>query len=298
MKKIYIAGGGGMLGEAFYEVFKNNFLLKCTDKDINESWLSYLDFRDFHAYRSDVFEFKPDYLFHLGAYTDLEYCELNERDSFLTNTIAVEYAVKISNELQIPLLYISTAGIFDGSKDCFDDWDAPNPLGVYARTKYLGEQHVIQNASDYVICRAGWMMGGGARKDKKFIQKLMSQLQSGAKSLNIVDDKLGTPTYTHDFASNVKYMFENDFRGLFNLVCGGTTGRMEVAAELIRILNLESSVSINPVPSSFFSEQYFASRPSSERLINKRLDLYGANKMRDWRICLEEYISKNYKDFL
>jgi dTDP-4-dehydrorhamnose reductase len=298
LKKIYIAGSGGMLGEAFYEIFRNDYLLKCTDKDVNDSWLSYLDFRNYEAYKGDVLEFKPDYLFHLGAYTDLEYCELNESDSYLTNTIAVEYAVQISNQLKIPLLYISTAGIFDGSKDCFDDWDVPNPLGVYARTKYLGEQYVIQNANDYVICRAGWMMGGGARKDKKFIQKLMSQLKSGSKTLNIVDDKLGTPTYTHDFASNVKYMFENDLRGLFNLVCGGTTGRMQVATELVKILNLESSVSINPVPSSFFSKQYFASRPSSERLINKRLDLYGANKMRDWRVCLKEYISKSYKDYL
>jgi dTDP-4-dehydrorhamnose reductase len=298
VKKIYIAGSGGMLGEAFYEVFKSQYLLKCTDKDVNEPWISHLDFRSYDAYKKDVEEFKPNYLFHLGAFTDLEYCELNEKDSYLTNTLSVEYAVKISNDLKIPLLYISTAGIFDGSKDCFDDWDTANPLGVYARTKFLGEQHVIKNANDYVICRAGWMMGGGPNKDKKFIQKLMSQLKGGSKTLNIVDDKLGTPTYTHDFASNVKHIFESDLRGLFNLVCGGITGRMEVAKELINILNLNSSILINPVPSSFFSEKYFALRPPSERLVNRRLDLYKANKMRDWRVCLGEYIEKYYKDYL
>ena len=105
MKKIYIAGCGGMLGEAFYKQFKDEYELKCTDKDVNEEWLSFLDFRDFDAYKKDVFEFQPDYLFHLGAYTDLEYCELNIDDTYQTNTITVENAVYIANEL-IFLYYI------------------------------------------------------------------------------------------------------------------------------------------------------------------------------------------------
>ncbi len=81
-KKIYIAGCGGMLGEAFYEQFKDEYKLKCSDIDINEEWLSFLDFRDFDAYKKDVVDFTPDYLFHLGAYTDLEYCEENEAALF------------------------------------------------------------------------------------------------------------------------------------------------------------------------------------------------------------------------
>ena len=72
-KKIYIAGCGGMLGEAFNKVFSQDYELKCTDIDVNEPWLSYMDFRDIDEYRKQVNEFKPDYLFHLGAFTDLEY---------------------------------------------------------------------------------------------------------------------------------------------------------------------------------------------------------------------------------
>ena len=136
MKKIYLAGSGGMLGQAFHAVFGSDHDLRCTDKDVNESWLSLLDFRDLDAYRKDVKAYRPDYLFHLGAHTDLEYCEKNVEDAYRTNTTAAENAVWIANELDIPLLYISTAGIFDGSKDTFDDWDLPNPLGHYARSKY------------------------------------------------------------------------------------------------------------------------------------------------------------------
>lgn len=182
MKKIYIAGCGGMLGEAFYKVFNNDYKLKCTDKDVNEDWLSFLDFRDFDAYKKDVISFEPDYLFHLGAYTDLEFCEENVNDTYLTNTLAVENAVYLANELNIPLLYISTAGIFDGEKDLYDDWDMPNPLGHYARSKYAGELFVKDNVKKHFICRAGWMMGGGPKKDKKFIQKIMRQIKDGKKN--------------------------------------------------------------------------------------------------------------------
>ncbi len=287
-----------MLGEAFYTQFKNDYELKCTDKDVNESWLSFLDFRDFETYRKDVLEFQPDYLFHLGAYTDLEYCEEHPEDTYLTNTLAVENAVYIANELNIPVLYISTAGIFDGKKEFYDDWDLPNPLGVYARSKYMGERFVIENADRYLVCRAGWMMGSGPKKDKKFIQKLMKQLKEDKKELFIVDDKDGTPTYTHDFAKTVKALIEKEYWGLYNTVCGGQTSRLEVAKELIRILGLENDVKINAVSSDYFKDIYYAERPASERLLTTKLNLRQVNKMRDWKIALREYIYAYYQDYL
>jgi len=298
VKKIYIAGCGGMLGEAFYKQFKDNYILKCTDKDVNEEWLSFLDFRDFDAYKKDVFEFKPDYLFHLGAYTDLEYCETNSDDTYQTNSLAVENAVYFANELDIPLLYISTAGIFDGNKELYDDWDTPNPLGVYARSKYVAERFVVENAKRFLVCRAGWMMGSGPKKDKKFIQKLMKQLKEGKKELHIVNDKDGTPTYTHDFAKNVKALIEKEYWGLYNMVCGGETSRLEVSQELLKILGLEDKVKINIVTSEYFKETYFAERPPCERLINKKLDLRNLNLMRNWKDALKEYVADYYQGYL
>ena len=298
MKKIYIAGCGGMLGEAFYNQFKDDYEIKCTDKDVNESWLSYLDFRDLEAYKKDVFEFKPDYLFHLGAYTDLEFCELNIEDTYLTNTTSVENAVYIANELNIPILYISTAGIFDGGKYLYDDFDTPNPLGVYARSKYAGELFVQSNAKKYLICRAGWMMGGGPRKDKKFVQKIMKQLKEGKTELYIVNDKDGTPTYTHDFAKNVKLLLSKEVWGLYNMVCGGETSRLEVAHEIIEILNLKNKIKINEVDSGYFKKDYYAERPPCERLVNRKLNLRKLNIMRDWRLDLKEYLDNYYQGYL
>ncbi|MFC1628380.1 SDR family oxidoreductase, partial [Gemmatimonadota bacterium] len=282
MKRIYIAGAGGMLGEAFFRQFEKEYELRCTDIDVNVSWLCYLDFRDLEKYRQDVRQFNPDYLFHLGAFTDLEYCELHPDETYTTNTLAVENAVYIANELDTPLLYISTAGIYDGRKELYDEWDLPNPLGHYARSKYAGELFVKENARRHLVCRAGWMMGGGPIKDKKFINKLSKQIKAGTKQLNIVNDKLGTPTYTHDFANNVRLLLEHEYWGLYNMVCEGVTGRLEVAQELIRVLGMTDQIKINEVSSEYFKKEYFAPRPDSERLINQKLNLRGLNIMRNW----------------
>jgi dTDP-4-dehydrorhamnose reductase len=297
-KKIYIAGSGGMLGEAFYEQFKDEYEIKCTDKDVNEDWLSFLDFRDFEAYKKDVEAFAPDYLFHLGAYTDLEFCEEHADDTYTTNTLSVENAVYIANQLDIPMLYISTAGIFDGKQDLYDDWDLPNPLGIYARSKYMGERFVAENAKRFLICRAGWMMGAGPKKDKKFVQKLMKQIKDGNKELFIVNDKDGTPTYTHDFANTVKELIQKEYWGLYNCVCGGQTGRLEVATELVNLLGLNDTVKITAVESDYFKDIYYAERPASERLLTKKLDLRGVNKMKDWKVALKEYLESYYQGYL
>ena len=122
LKKIYIAGSGGMLGDAFYSVFSKKFITKCSDKVANETWLSELDFTNYDKYKSEVVNFNADCLIHLGAMTNLEECELNPDQTYLNNTKSVEYAVKISNDMNIPIIFISTAGIFDGKKDIYDDF--------------------------------------------------------------------------------------------------------------------------------------------------------------------------------
>jgi len=298
MQKIFMSGCGGMLGEAFYQVFKHSYELKCTDIDLNEEWIEYMDFRDINAYSSSVKNFQPDYLFHIGAHTDLEYCENNIKDTYLTNTTSVENAVYISNSLNIPLLFISTAGIFDGKKEFYDEWDTPNPLCHYARSKYAGEEFVLRYSTFPIVLRAGWMMGGGPSKDKKFVSKILNQIISGKKNLHIVNDKLGTPTYTYDFANNAKIILENKLWGLYNLVCEGATGRLEVAEKILSICNLDKKIEIIKVTSDFFKKEYFAHRPSSERLVNSKLQLRGLDKMRKWEVCLEEYLNKSYSQLL
>lgn len=296
MKKIYIAGCWGMLWEAFYKQFKDDYELKCTDKDVNDSRLSFLDFRNFDAYQKDVINFKPDYLFHLWALTDLEYCEQNPDDTIMSNTISVENAVYIANKLDIPLLYISTAWIFDWNQELYDDWSQPNPWSMYAKWKYYWELFVKQHAKRYLICRAWWMMGWWPKKDKKFINKIAKQIKEWKKELFVVNDKDWTPTYTHDFAKNVKLLLEKEYWWLYNMVCEWQTSRLEVSQEMLKILWLRNHIKITEVDSDYFSKEYFAPRPGCERLSDKRLTLRGVNIMRDWKIALKEYLRNDYLD--
>jgi dTDP-4-dehydrorhamnose reductase len=85
---------------------------------------------------------------------------------------------------------------------------------------------------------------------------------------------------------------------LYNLVCNGETSRRQVAEELVRILGLENEVTFHEVTSSYFKDIYFAPRPPSERLINRKLELRNMNIMRDWKVALGEYIDDYYTDYL
>lgn len=289
--RIMINGAGGMLGQAIYEVFSHQADCFFTDRDVNETWIKHLDFRNWHDYERLATQFRPRIILHLGAYTDLEFCEKNERDAYLTNAISVEHSILIANKLGARLIYVSTAGIFDGRKDFYDELDVPNPLGVYARTKYWGELMVSKHSPNSLIVRAGWMMGGGVTKDKKFVKKIIDQILDGKKLIRVVDDKLGTPTYTFDFARNLWTLLQGERFGLFNMVASGFTSRIEVAQAICE--ELGADIEIKAVSSGDFPE-YFAPRPSCERLLNRRLELYGLNEMRDWRDSLSDYLKNRF----
>ena len=294
--KIYIAGSGGMLGDGFYNLLNKDHEIYCVDKKITDIWQEPLDFTNKKDYERSVEKFNPDWLFHIGAETDLEVCERDKEYAYETNAIAVNYAVDIANGLKIPILYISTAGIFSAAKKYFTEDDMPSPLGAYAKSKYLGEAIVISKANKYLICRAGWMMGGGPRKDKKFIGKILKQINNGALTLNIVNDKLGTPTYTHDFCEKVMELISNKNYGLFNLVCEGLTSRLDVAKKVLQVLNLSNKIKINEVKSDYFSNEYFAPRPDNEQLINLRLNELNIGKMRGWDLALTDYLHGHWSN--
>ena len=109
----------------------------------------------------------------------------------------------------------------------------------------------------------GWWI----KKIKKFIAKIIKQLLNGNKEIFIVDDKMGTPTYTYDFAKNVEILIKHQIQGLYNIVCDGLTSRYEVSFELLKNLNLDKKININKVSSDYFKNEYFAE--TTIREINK-----------------------------
>ncbi|MDP3697326.1 MAG: sugar nucleotide-binding protein [Candidatus Taylorbacteria bacterium] len=289
--KMLITGCGGMLGEAVYNQFKNRCNVYATDIDLNEPWLERLDVASKKEVDRYLQKVKPDYVLHLAALTDMEYCELNPEHAYAVNTQGVENLAFYARKHDLPFVYISTAGIFDGSKDEYYEHDMPNPQSVYGKSKYAGEL-IARSVNKSIVVRAGWMMGGGPRKDKKFINKVIKQIRTGAREIAVVDDKWGTPCYTYDLAKVIGHLLDKRLYGLYHGACEGGGTRYDVARTLIKTLNQENKVKIAKVDSSYFKETYFAPRPSSEKLSNLKLREMGVNITRDWRECLKEYIGK------
>lgn len=289
--KIFITGCGGMLGEAAYKILSSRSRVLATDKDFNESFLSFADLRNFTDMRDQITTYSPDIVFNLGALTDLEYCEQHVDETWHVNTMAVENLAQICRDIDVRMVHISTAGIFNGKQEFYTDYDLPDPLCVYGKSKYASELAVQRVWAKHFIFRAGWMMGGGPKKDKKFVNKIIKQINNGKKELFVVDDKLGTPTYTFDFIENIVRVIEHDIYGLYNLVCEGSCSRFEVAREILTLLN-RNDVKLSEVSSDYFKKEYFALRPASEQLIPFKLKKLNLYFMRDWKTCLKEYVEQ------
>ena len=294
--RVYIAGCGGMLGRAVYEYFNERTTVKATDIDLNIHWLSYADVRDYSSINNSMSEFNPDFILNLAALTDLEYCERNQENAWLTNALGAENIALIASRLDVPLVYISTAGIVDGSQEIYNDFGTHSPLSVYGKSKYAGEIAVQTMARQHFVFRAGWMMGGGPAIDKKFINKIYKQIKAGAKTLFVVDDKLGTPTYTRSFAKAIYAVAETNLYGVYNQVCSGGGSRYDVAEEFVRLLGLENKIELVKVGSDKFEKEYFAPRPKSEKLENLKLKARGIDFMPHWKDALADYVREFKED--
>ena len=293
--RVLITGCGGMLGNAIAPYFKARYAeVLTTDKLVSEPWISELDVRDDAKLRTTFEQFKPNLVLHLAAETDLEFCELNQDVAVAVNATATRRIAELSRQYDATLVYISTAGEVDGGKaEFYTEADEARPIMVYGQTKLDGEHHVREVNGKYYVVRAGWMVGGGPAKDHKFVSKMLEQIAEGRTVLHAVNDRWGTPTYTHDFASNLFSLLATRRYGTYHMVCEGYGSRYDVACEIVAICG-RSNVKVEAVDSEYFAANYFAPRPVSEMMVNQNLLNLGINQMRPWRTALRDYILKEY----
>ncbi len=290
-QKIFITGAGGMLGDAVCRAFSERAHLHATDLVSAEPWIERLDITDHAAVRASLRKIEPDVIIHLAALTDLEQCEKNPDLAFAVNTHSVEELSTYAREHAIPLVYISTACIFEGSGKSYAEEDAPHPINTYGESKYRGEL-LARTVPQSIILRAAWMVGGGPSKDKKFFNKIMGQLQQGAKEILAVDDKRGSISYTYDIAATIAYLIDHKLGGVFHHVCDGEASRYDIAKFIVENLKLADRVRVRAVDSSYFQKAYFTPRLASEQLSNALLKGLAPSLIRPWQECLEEYLQK------
>ncbi|MFA5088789.1 MAG: SDR family oxidoreductase, partial [Candidatus Omnitrophota bacterium] len=193
--RILLTGAAGMLAADVVPELKR-LGQEVVSRDIHQRLpdIGELDIADKDEVFRQLAEYKPDYVFHLAAETNVDLCQQDPDHAFRVNTLGTENIALACQREDIPLLYISTAGVFYGDKqEPYTEFDIPRPANVYGESKLQGEAIVRNLLSRYFIIRAGWMVGGW-EIDKKFVYKIVQQLKEGKKELKVVADKFGSPT--------------------------------------------------------------------------------------------------------
>jgi dTDP-4-dehydrorhamnose reductase len=287
-----VTGANGMLGTALCPVLsKNEYEVLPTDINITNSRMEFFDVRDFDKLKIFINKNKPDIVFHLAAETDVDKCEIEVDHAYMTNTIGTENIALVCQEYDLPLVYISTCGVFDGKKvEPYNEFDEPDPISIYTKSKFEGEKAVRSLLRKYFIFRAGWMVGGG-KKDKKFVAKIV-ELMKTKSTLTVVNDKRGCLTFTKDFSECIVKIIKLGRYGLYHVTNKGAASRYEIACKIVEYLG-RKDVKVQPVSSAYFS--LAAPRPDSEVVDNYKLKLLGI-EMRHWEDALNDYLKELIKE--
>jgi dTDP-4-dehydrorhamnose reductase len=208
---IYITGINGMLGKAIQKNFKENNI-SFYGCDIQKSDYSKIDICNYEKLLKDIIKNKPEIIIHTASIIDIELCEQNKEKCFKVNIDGTKNIIKICNELNIKLIYISTSAIFDGEQGNYNEDDIPNPINVYAESKYLAEQEIIRDCKDFLIIRTnifGW--------DKnQFAEWCISKILEG-KQFDMYIDNIISIIYVEDL---VKILWEIRYeKGIINIAC-------------------------------------------------------------------------------
>lgn len=246
-----------------------------------------MDITDAAAVDRVIKESKVDSVVHCAAWTAVDAAEDNVEICRKVNALGTENIAKVCKELDIPMIYFSTDYVFDGQGTRPWEPDDPvvEPLNVYGLTKFEGEQAVEKYLDKYYIVRIAWVFGVNG---KNFI-KTMLNLGKTHDTLTVVNDQVGTPTYTYDLSRLVVDMLEKEEYGKYHVTNeGGYISWYDFAKEIFRQAGMD--VTVNPVSSDAYPAK--AKRPANSRLEKKKLDEHGFDRLPTWQDALSRYLKE------
>lgn len=286
--KILVTGVKGQLGhDVINELTKRGHT--AVGVDVEE-----MDITDGKAVDSVMKSVLPDAVIHCAAWTavDLAEDEDNQEKVRLVNSVGTENIAKVCKELDCKMIYISTDYVFNGAGT--RPWqpdDERSPLNIYGQTKYEGELAVEKYLSKYYIVRIAWVFGVNG---KNFI-KTMLNLGKTHDKLTVVNDQIGTPTYTYDLARLLVDMAETDKYGRYHATNeGGYISWYDFTCEILRQAKqynpIYGNVEVLPVDSSSYPSK--AKRPSNSRMDKSKLAANGFTPLPTWQNALERYLKE------
>ena len=243
-----------------------------------------MDITDAAACEKVITEAKPDAVIHCAAYTAVDAAEDNVELCRKVNAEGTRNIAKVCKALDIKMMYISTDYVFNG--EGLRPWepdDHREPLNVYGLTKYEGEIAVEQNLEKYFIVRIAWVFGVNG---KNFI-KTMLRLGKERGAVSVVNDQIGSPTYTYDLARLLVDMIQTDKYGRYHATNEGLCSWYEFACEIFRQAGMDE-VKVTPVDSDGFPAK--AKRPSNSRMSKEKLTENGFERLPSWQNALERYL--------
>lgn len=242
-----------------------------------------MDITDAVAVEREIRKEPLDAVIHCAAYTAVDAAEDNQELCIRVNAEGTRNIARVCWELNIKMVYISTDYVFDGEGERpWEPDDQRNPLNVYGESKYQGELAVEELLEKYFIVRIAWVFGVNG---KNFI-KTMLKLAENQKEINVVNDQIGSPTYTYDLAVLLADMVETDKYGRYHATNEGLCTWYEFAQEIFRQAGVE--VKLNPVSSTEFPAK--AKRPHNSRMDKSKLTQNGFQLLPSWQDALKRYL--------
>ncbi|MBU4305318.1 MAG: dTDP-4-dehydrorhamnose reductase [Candidatus Omnitrophica bacterium] len=300
-KSLLITGAAGMLGEDLLRLFSPRYAVSGIDvrtpkyKDADFIACDLLD----SGCLEDVFRVsKPWLVLHAAAYTDVDGCERDPERAERINAALTGNLVRLCKKHNAKLVYISTDYVFDGTKhSAYNENDAPNPLNVYGRSKLNGEITIREKLEEFLIIRTSWLFGHYGRN---FVSAIINKALE-EKTLHVVDDQRGSPTYTVSLARAIDGLIEavfipktrREYCGIYHISNSGNCSWYEFAKAIIDLKGIAAEVI--PVDSMFVKRP--ACRPVVSILDNRRYEQVTAQRLCHWQEALKYYLGQEEQHF-
>lgn len=284
MKKVLIIGANGQLGADINTCLSNQNFITLTPN--HEA----LDITNFEKVKEFILQNKPNIIINTAAYHNVDKCEEFPLLATFINTNAPTFIAKLCKEIDCKFIHFSTDYVFDGTKGKpYLETDIPNPLNIYGKSKFEGENEVLKANENALVIRVSALYGVNpcrAKNGLNFIQ-LMLKLASERDELTVVGDEFVSPTATLDIANILPSIIERDLNGIAHLTSEGECSWYEFAEEILDYTN--TNVKLKQVESSHFPAK--TPRPKYSVLENESLKLNGIKSMPHWRDALHIYLN-------
>lgn len=279
MLKVALIGSTGMLGIDVNAALKGaNFLIKNYNS-------KNLDITDAKSLPDALNNFKPDYIINCAAYTNVDLAEEEKEKADAVNHLGAQNLAEAALMLDSRLIHISTDYVFDGTKKTpyFED-DETNPINEYGLSKLKGEIAIKDSGASYIILRTSWLYG---KNGNNFVNTIL-KLADNQKTIEVVNDQLGCPTYTKDVAYAISEIIvkDNSKNEVYHLTNSGSASWYEFALEIVRVFK-RTNCEILPVSSDRFVRP--AKRPFYSILDNSKAKEDYNIELRHWKDALKKY---------